>query len=233
MKGKTYTPRGVTPRRAYQLALSGKKTLFKRKKPTLYYVNVYDEKGYPTGEHKVSYITKFKPCDYPLSGDNWYHKDLYGNRATEAIPPFNGNIVIGYSSSCYLILDCDLQTKATVIYFAKKYTKFHGLGSVLVMRTSKSSQEDLYMNKLANYAVIFGLPLPWEEIAWHLQEVRRLGMVNRVNSVFARFGYITSRINAKNKDTPPPQIVKFFANGSMLGIRDYFQFLNRYKDFGF
>jgi hypothetical protein len=219
--------------KTYQLALSGKKTLFKRKQPFVYFVRLYDEKGYPTGEHEVRDVKKFESCDYPLSGDTWYHKDLYGNRATESIPPFKGNIVIGYSSSCYLILDCDLQTKATVLYFAKEYTQFHNLGSVLVMRTSKSTQRDLYKNKLANYAVIFGLPLPWEEIAWHLQEARRLGMVNRVNSVFARFGYITSRINAKNKDTPPPKIIKFFGNGSMLGIRDYVQFLNRYKDFGF
>jgi hypothetical protein len=66
----------------------------------------------------------------------------------------------------------------------------------------------------------------------HLTEARRLGMTKRVYAVFARFGYITERVNAKNKDIAPPEIVKFFSNGDMRKIRDYVQFLNRYNNLG-
>ena len=34
-------------------------------------------------------------------------------------------------------------------------------------------------------------------------------------------GCIAIRVNIKNKKTPPPKIIKFYANGEMTGIRDY------------
>jgi hypothetical protein len=106
--------------------------------------------------------------DIPLSGDGWYNKDLYGNRATEAHTiSKDGNVVIGHSNSApflYLILDIDLQTKETVLWFAKKYAKFHHLGSSLVLQTSESSLLDLFGNRLGNFCVVFGLPIGWEEI---------------------------------------------------------------------
>ena len=92
---------------------------------------------------------------------------------------------------------------------------------------------DLYRQRLGKYCVVFGKPISWEEIRWHIKEARRLGMIERTVVIMTRFGNITERANAKNDKTPPPKIVKFFANGDMRGIRDYVSFLNRNKDLGF
>jgi len=216
-------------KRTYQLALNGKKTIFRKKKPVVYFIK--DEEG----KYVAKNVKKFEPCDYPLSGDNWYHANLYGNQAVEVNEPSeDGNVVLGFCTVSSLILDVDLQTKKRVLEFADTYAEFQGLGSSLVTKTSDSTQRDLLGNRLSNYGIIFGKPyLSWEEIAWHLSEARRLGMTKRVNAVFARFGYITERVNAKNKDIPPPEIVKFFPHGDMRAIRNYIQFLNRYKNLGF
>ena len=72
----------------------------------------------------------------------------------------------------------------------------------------------------------------WEEISWHIKEARRLGMIERAFTKLRKFGYITERVNAKNNNTPAPKIIKFYANGSMIGIRDYVRFLNRYGNMG-
>jgi hypothetical protein len=234
-------------RRAYQLALvSGKKTLLRKKKPLVYFVRKEVEKQMvgsitelsrnwtKVGEimYEARDVKKFEPCDYPLSGDNWFHADLFGERAVEKSEPSkDGNVVIGFCTVSSLILDVDLQTEEKVFEFADTYAEFQGLGSSLVTKTSESNQRDLLGNRLANWGIIFGKPeMCWEEIAWHLAEARRLGMIKRVNAVFARFGYITERVNAKNKEIPPPKIAKFFPHGEMRAIRNYVQFLNRYRN---
>jgi hypothetical protein len=48
-----------------------------------------------------------------------------------------------------------------------------------------------------------------------------------------KFGCITIRVNAKNGRTPPPKIIKVYANGDMRGIRKYVQFSNRFRNLGF
>jgi hypothetical protein len=234
--------------RAYQLALSGKKTILRKKKPIVYFVRKEVKKEFIgsltelcqnwMNEGNIMHVAKdvkrFEPHDVPLSGKNWYNADLYGGKAfDETEPSKEGNVVLGFCTISSLILDVDLQTKERVLKFADTYAEFQGLGSSLVTKTSDSTQKDLLGNRLSNWAIIFGKAnMCWEEIAWHLGEARRLGMTKRVNAVFARFGYITERANAKNKDIAPPEIVKFFPHGDMRKIRDYVQFWNRYKNLG-
>ena len=220
--------------RAYQLALlSRKKTILRKKKQFVYFVHVLDEKGYPTGKYETKFDKEFEPLEN-TNGDKWHYVNLYGEPVEDnSKPSKDGNVVVGLCTMQYLILDVDERFEADVRDFAENYAKFQRLGSSLVGKTSNSTQRDLYGNVLGNYVIVFGLPISWEEISWHLKEARRLGMIKKVNAVFARFGYITSRTNAKNKDIPPPKIVKFFANGSMLGIKDYVSFWNLTKDTGF
>ena len=54
------------------------------------------------------------------------------------------------------MLDLDLHTEAVAKKFVKSYSKFHELGSVLLLRTSDSTQRDLFGNELNKYAAIFG-----------------------------------------------------------------------------
>jgi hypothetical protein len=234
--------------RAYQLALlSGKKTLLKLKEPILKFVRqiVIQHIEECADSEKVVYIPQYVvseaeklreliESDVPLSGDGWYNADLYGNKAIEPpSKPSEGNVVIGFSTSTNLILDIDFQAEETVLEFAKEYAKFHDLGSSVVLKTSDKYRTDLFGNKLGKYCIVFGKYIGWEEIRWHIKEARRLGMIERTVVIMTRFGDITERANAKNKDTPPPRLIKFFPNGDMRGIRDYISYLNRNKDLGF
>lgn len=235
-------------RRSYQLALlSGKKTLPKVKEPIVTFVRqtVIQHIEECADLEKVVYIPQYLvseseemrrliESDVPLSGKAWHNADLYGNKAIEpASKPSDGNVVIGFSTSSNLILDIDFQAEETVFEFAKEYAKFHDLGSSVVLKTSDKYRTDLFCNKLGKYCVVFGKYLGWEEIRWHILEARRLGMIERTVVIMTQFGDITERANAKNKDTPPPRLIKFFANGDMHGIRDYVSYLNRNKDLGF
>lgn len=144
----------------------------------------------------------------------------------------DGNVVLGYTSSSVLMLDCDLKREEEVKAFAEECAKFYGLGSALVMRTSKSTQVDLYGRSLGNYCIIFGKILDWQEIRWHVQEAYRLGMVNRAFTALREFGYITIRVNAKNNKIPYPESLYFFQNGDDTGIVKFLEHWNICKDLG-
>jgi hypothetical protein len=234
-------------RRQYQLALSGKKTILKVKEPVVRFVRrqliqhieecadlekvVYIPQLIVAEEEKIRELIE---SDVPLSGKSWFNADLYGKRAIEpSSKPSDGNVVIGFSTSSNLILDIDYQAEDIVLEFAKEYSKFHDLGSSLVLKTSDKYRTDLFGNKLGKYCVVFGKYLEWKKIRWHVKEARRLGMIERTVVIMTRFGDITERANAKNKDTPAPRIIKFFPNGDMRGIRDYVSYLNRNKELGF
>jgi hypothetical protein len=148
--------------------------------------------------------------------------DLFGNKATEKVEPCSdGNVILGYASDTALMLDVDEQIQQFVIKFAIGYTRFHKLGSVLVLRSSLSSKTDLFGNKLANFFIIFGKPLCWEEIQWHINETRRLGIINRGFATLRNYGHIILRENSKNKKIPPPEVIKFYNNGDMTVIADF------------
>jgi hypothetical protein len=132
-----------------------------------------------------------------------------------------GNVVLGHTSNSVLMLDCDLKRDDEVVEFGKEYSKFHDLGSVLVMKTSENGQVDLYGKPLANYCIIFGKILDWEEIRWHVQEAYRLGMVKKDFLALRDFGFITIRVNAKNDRIPYPRIVYYFSNGDRRGVMGF------------
>jgi len=117
------------------------------------------------------------------------------------------------------LLDCDLQREDKVKRFARGYTKLHDLGSVAVFKTFDTPQVDLYGKRLGNYCSIFGkIPLPWDEIKWHVQEAYRLGMVNRQFVIIRKFGSISIRVNSKNNKIPTAKPVYYFRNGDNRGI---------------
>lgn len=129
-----------------------------------------------------------------------------------------GNVVLAYTSDSQLMLDCDLKTEEEVIKFARKYAKFHDLGSVAVFKTSVTCQVDMNGRRLGNYCIIFGKVLPWDEVKWHVQEVHRLGMVNKGFTALREFGSITIRVSSKNNKIPPPKPLYYFRNGDSRGI---------------
>jgi hypothetical protein len=130
---------------------------------------------------------------------------------------YEGNVVLAYTNDHFLMLDCDLQREKDVIAFAKKYAKFHDLGSVVAFKTSDTPQVNLFGNRLINACIIFGKKLSWDEIAWHVQEAYRLGMVNKGFTALRQHGSITIRVNAKNNKIPPPKPIFYYSNG---GKRD-------------
>lgn len=234
-------------RRAYQLALSGKKTLFRPKEPNLRFFKrrVIKHIEECDDSEELVYIPIFikKEKDIirlmerenpPVRGTNWYNLTLFGDVAVEVSEPSkDGNVVLGFTSDTYLMLDVDFQWKCFVIVFAIRYAKFHNLGSVLILQSSDDYLTDLFGYRLGKFLIIFGKPLSWEEIQWHITNVRRLGVIERAFAKLREFGSITIRSNAKNVKIPPPKIIKFYANGDMRGIHDYVQWLNRYKNLGF
>jgi hypothetical protein len=144
----------------------------------------------------------------------------------------DGNIVIGFCTDTFLMLDLDLHAEAVAKRFSKTYSEFHGLGSALLILTSESTQVDLFGNKLNKYAVIFGKPLTWDVILWHIKEARRLGMIERSFLNLRKFGYITIRVNAKNSKTPPPKTVALYHLGDMAGIIQFNKFRKACKNLG-
>jgi hypothetical protein len=136
----------------------------------------------------------------------------------------DGNVVIGFCSTNILMLDLDYHTVAVAKKFSRSYAVFHSLGSALLLKTSDSTQVDLFGNKLDKFSVVFGKNLSWQEIQWHIKECRRLGMIERSFLNLRKFGSITIRVNAKNDSIPPPTIIKLYKLGDMTGIKEFCEF---------
>lgn len=135
-----------------------------------------------------------------------------------------GNVVLGYETSCHLMLDYDLKTKAQAVGFTRKYAKYHDLGSALTILTSQPKQMDLSLDKdnlLNKFSAIFGKPIIWEEIQWHVKEAYELGMVDKSFLALRDYGSITIRLNAKNPDILAPKIVDYFDNGDDRGVMSF------------
>lgn len=145
---------------------------------------------------------------------------------------YAGNVVIGYTSSTFLMIDVDTGERKRVLDFAKQYTKKYRLGSVLVLLTSVDPQTDLSGNKLGKYAIIFGKPIAYAEVQWHINEARRLGMCERKFLVMRKLSYVTIRANAKNRKTPYPEIAAFIPNGDCTGIKHYMEIWRNSKHLG-
>ena len=54
-----------------------------------------------------------------------------------------GNVVLAYTTSEHLILDCDLKREDEVKKFQEEYARFHDLGSSLSVKTSDSTQLEI------------------------------------------------------------------------------------------
>jgi hypothetical protein len=234
------------PNKSYQYALlSMKKTLLKVKKPTVRFIPHKEliraeectDEGKEVIVYKAYLIGDGKPkCDdTPLRGKGWYNANLYGEKAKHPRTPFTGNICTGISTNSILIFDVDRHTKEFTLFHGENYPKFYHLGASLVMQTSETFERDFYGNTLGNYAIVFGKPITWEEIKWHIVNGVKLGLLERANLYVLKWGYITSRQNPKNREIPAPKVLKFFSNshGDMRGIVSYIQHWNLVKDFGF
>jgi hypothetical protein len=132
-----------------------------------------------------------------------------------------GNVVLGFMTDVFLMLDCDSKRIDEVKKFAKMYAKKYDLGSSAVLKTSDTPQVDLFGHRLTNCCVIFGMKLSWDEIKWHVQNAYRLGMVNRGFLAMRYFGSITIRVNAKNKKAPRPTLIAYFDNGDDTGVMEF------------
>ena len=161
-----------------------------------------------------------------------YQSNLFGSKATEPETPQEGNVVIGFSARNFLMLDVDDQTERFTKKVIKNYAKFHDLGSVIILRTSKSNNTDLFGNRLDNFAVIFGKPLKWKGILWHISETKRLGIINRGFAKMRFLDAITIRVNSKNAKTPPPEVIKYYSNGEKTGILRFIKHKNLCIDLG-
>jgi len=71
----------------------------------------------------------------------------------------------------------------------------------------------------------------WKNNTKKIRNARAI--IERAFTKLRDFGSITIRVNAKNFETPPPDIIKFYANGDMTGMRDFVQFRNRFRNLGF
>jgi hypothetical protein len=133
-------------------------------------------------------------------------------------------VVLAYTTSSHLMLDYDLKTETEAVGFTRKYAKFHKLGSALTILTSEVKQMDLNLDKdnlLNRYSAIFGKPIHWSEIQWHVKEAYELGMVEKGFLALRQFGSITIRTSAKNPEIPAPKIVDYFPNGDRRGVMGF------------
>jgi len=115
------------------------------------------------------------------------------------------------------MLDVDLKKPEEVVEWAKKYAKKYKLGSALIMKTSDGNgQIDLFGNRLYNFSIIFG-ELPWQEIMLHINNAFKDRWLDK-KFVKMRFqGFITDRVNRKNKQTDCPKVWRYIPNGNHEG----------------
>jgi len=132
-----------------------------------------------------------------------------------------GNVVIGFTSQGYLMLDCDEKRENEVVKFSEEYAVFHNLGSSLVMKSSEDGQVDLSGDKLGHFFIIFGRALNNDAILWHLREACRLGFTNKRFVEANKYGNITLRLNAKNDKILHPTVLHYFDNGEKAGVVTY------------
>jgi hypothetical protein len=132
-----------------------------------------------------------------------------------------GYPIVGWSTDGYLMLDSDLALPSYLVEWDKKYSRFHKLGSVLIMKSSEPYQLDLDGNRLANFTSIFGKHLSWQEILCHLQNALKAGLINKKFVWMRKYGTIEERINLKNRKKSYPVFYKYIPNGDSTGCWEY------------
>jgi len=133
-----------------------------------------------------------------------------------------GNIPVGFTRDYLLMLDVDLNVGERVVKWAGEYGKKWRLGSTLIMLSSDSAQLDFERNKLYNFFIIFGQPMPWTEVMFHLKNAYEDKIINK--SFFAIRYYrrsITLRVTKKNKRKSHPKVFKYIPNGNNEGVMEF------------
>jgi hypothetical protein len=143
------------------------------------------------------------------------------------------SVVLGYTTSDYLMLDAD-NKRPDVARWAEKYARKNELGTTLIMLTSDKGQYDLFGNRLYNFAIIFGNRIPWQEIMMHIRNALKAKIVDK-KFVKMRFqGFITERINKKNNQVLRPKIFRYITpkkrkKGDNEGCFEYLKWWIWYK----
>jgi len=144
------------------------------------------------------------------------------------------SVVLGYTTSDYLMLDIDNKRPEELVRWAKKYARKSHLGAVLIMQTSDIGQRDLQGKRLYSFAVIFGFREPWQEIMVHIYNALKAKMVDK-KFVKMRFqGFITERVNKKNNQVLRPKIFRYITpkkrrKGDNEGCFEYLRWWVWYK----
>jgi hypothetical protein len=135
------------------------------------------------------------------------------------------NAMISFFSNDFLGLDADEQYEGVIKNFAKTYTKFYNLGSVLVQRTSRISRISKF--GLANYSIIFGRLLYWKQIEWHIDNTEKLGIIKQNYADLRKAQrHISIRLNPKSDKSPTPETILYYKNGDMTGLIEFIRFKN-------
>ena len=144
------------------------------------------------------------------------------------------SIVIGFTTSDYLMLDADNMTKRRVTEWTRKYRKKYHLGSALVMMTSNEGQLDLFGKRVYNFTVIFGERLPWQENMNHIRNAYKDGMVNKVFLRMRFQGFTTERVNRKCKRKGAPTFFRYFPDPKKRneGCMEYMKWWKWFREVG-
>ena len=135
------------------------------------------------------------------------------------------NAMISFFSNDFLGLDADEQSEEFIKDFAKTYSKFYNLGSVLIQRTSRIGRISKF--GLANYSIIFGKLLFWKQVDWHIDNTERLGIIKQNYATLRKAQrHISIRLNPKSDKSPTPETILYYNNGDMTGLIEFIRFKN-------
>jgi len=136
-----------------------------------------------------------------------------------------GYPIVGFTTDRFLMLDPDLAKPSSLVRYCKSYTKFYRLGCVLITKTSEPWQIDLFGKRLGNFTAIFGKPIEWQEILWHVEQAYKARVVSK-QFLLARIrdGTTTERVNRKNLKKSYPTAYRFIRNGDNAGCKEYVEF---------
>jgi len=144
-----------------------------------------------------------------------------------------GNVVVGFCTDCYLMLDCDVIPLRRVVRWCRKYTKEMGLGSVIVGLTSINKQLTIDRKRLPNnYLAVFGKRISQQENRIHIENAYQDGIVNKGFRDMRFYGLITERVNRKNYAISPPKIRRYIPNGDNEGCMKYLEWWKWNKNVG-
>ena len=107
------------------------------------------------------------------------------------------------------------------------------MGSVIILRISKSNNTDLFGNRLDNFAVIFGKPLKWKGILLAHKRDKKIRHYKQRLCKNAIFGCNNNQGKLlRTLKAPPPEVIKYYSNGEKTGILRFIKHKNLCIDLG-